>query len=80
MSDKCEHLQVREDPNLSAGAFKPKNIKKLPKGEHFVNMVIHNGRLYVASTNSVYILDFCTNIESKKQFEYLRKLPLVTGE
>ena len=49
---------------------KYKTIKTLPKGESFVGMVIHNGRLYVAATNGVYILEG----------EYLRKLRLVTGE
>ena len=47
-----------------------KTITTLPKDEHFVSMVIHNGRVYVASTDGVYILED----------EYLRKLKLVTGE
>lgn len=97
MSNKCEHLGVRTEPNLRAGTcrcndcgkvmslsagfnclldamrrsiVKYKPIKTLPKDEYFVDMVIHNGRLIVASTSGVYILEG----------EYLRKLPLVTGE
>jgi len=59
---------------------KLKTINALPKGESFVSMVVHNGRLYVAATNGVYILESAINIESKERSEWLRKLTLVPGK
>lgn len=42
----------------------------LPEGEHFVAMTLHQGRLFVASTAGLWVLE---NDE-------LRPLPIVAGD